>query len=529
MSSAWLALLVLGSVQTPAATGAPAPITVQTTDESGVRIEVQKTFAASWAYSPLRVTVSNPTKREREWSFFFTAVADNGVRTRESYFSVSVPAGSRTTHELIVPQGGDVFEHSMLMMRVDGYGVRSPGFEYALSTYGADQASLGSAVSAVVAQAQGGSNLATVFDPRLLPSDWRGLTGLRALVLSGPEWEAVDVSAKTAVLEWVARGGNLIEVSFAEEPPRRSGLGTIRRTTSYQDALAALRNSQAADYVGWSGRAVPKLATALGWLTGFLIGYAMLIGPVNLFVLAPSGKRARLFWTMPALSVGASALLMFAILAQDGLGGTGKRVSLVVLMPEANREVVLQEQASRSGVLMRTSFVIEPTVSIYDAPTSHQPVSKRLVSEKTRHSGDWFESRRVQAQRLEAVLPARSRIERVSGAAGAQPVMRSALEDSLERLFYRDDEGRMWVAESGVAPGQSVTLREVTEQEFESWWRVVVSSSSPRVARHLTDLYWERDFFVGRAADGAKHGLIDTLSGIRWNDDVVYAGRPPRS
>src|SRR4051812_44766524 len=60
-----------------------------------------------------------------------------------------------------------------------------------------------------------------------------------------------------------------------------------------------------------------------GWLAVFLVLFAMIVGPVNLFVFAPADKRHRLFVTTPIIALVAALGLGVTILMQDGTGGHG--------------------------------------------------------------------------------------------------------------------------------------------------------------------------------------------------------------
>jgi hypothetical protein len=119
----------------------------------------------------------------------------------------------------------------------------------------------------------------------------------------------------------------------------------------------------------------------------FLVIFGVLVGPVNLFVLAPAGKRHKLFITTPLLSIGASIVMVGLILIQDGTGGTGRRFIAINLQPDEAAAYVTQEQISRTGVLFGTGFemkqpvLIEP-VALPDTPwvklksTNHQPAGE---------------------------------------------------------------------------------------------------------------------------------------------------------
>ena len=165
-----------------------------------------------------------------------------------------------------------------------------------------------------------------------------------------------------------------------------------------------------------------------GLIFGFIAIFGILVGPVNLFWLAPAGKRQRMFWTTPLLSLGGSLLLVAIMVLQDGIGGNGARLTLAILQPEQKRLALMQEQVSRTGVLLKRSFpIVEPgwmqPLDLAKAESSYSSREGRHSFDETdtTRTGDWFASRSVQAQLLETVRPSRAAIEVFPPAAAGQP------------------------------------------------------------------------------------------------------------
>ena len=67
-----------------------------------------------------------------------------------------------------------------------------------------------------------------------------------------------------------------------------------------------------------------------------LIIFSIIVGPVNLFVFAKSGRRHRLFFTTPLISLIAALLVLTFILFEDGVGGQGRRMLVMDLESAAN-------------------------------------------------------------------------------------------------------------------------------------------------------------------------------------------------
>jgi len=93
-----------------------------------------------------------------------------------------------------------------------------------------------------------------------------------------------------------------------------------------------------------------------GLIFGFILIFALVVGPLNLFVFASGKNRPRLFWTTPLISLIGAGLLAALMIVQDGFGGTGARTTLAVLLPQDKKMAVIQEQVSRTGILLGQPF-----------------------------------------------------------------------------------------------------------------------------------------------------------------------------
>lgn len=478
-----------------------------------------------WGYAPLRVTILNESGRDRAWTFDFRSYGNAGT-ARLSRVVLPVASGEERTFEVVAPLATDIGEMSSLQMRVLGFGVSSSDWHYPLSSgYGqTPEASPPPALSQSLHQeAQQG----VAFDPSLLPSDWRGLLGLRALALTEDEWRKASPSARSALSEWTSRGGYLVRLgssSFVEgvQGVETLGLGTVvtkprpESASEWQESLKTPPIPQTISYRAWADEHFKAIETRSGLLLAFLVLYAPLVGPVNLYVFCSKGRRARLFWTLPTLALGASLFLAGLILMQDGVGGRGHRVTFVRLVPELTREVTIQEQVSRTGALVTRGFEIEEEVAVFGAPLGFSSGGE-LASEGSSFGGSWFRSRSIQAQRIEGVRPGRAGVS-IAGEA----TLTSSIEDRLEEIYYRDEEGRLWRA-TGLAPGSKAALAPASEEEYERFWGALSREAGPGARIHLQKSYWERGAFLARA--GASDAPIETLEGIDWTDTVIYSGR----
>ena len=280
-----------------------------------------------------------------------------------------------------------------------------------------------------------------------------------------------------------------------------------------------------------------KLASDLGernfagWqVVVFLLLFGVLVGPINLFVLAPAGKRHKLFFTTPVIATGASLILIGLILVQDGTGGRGRRFVAVEIAPEDAMAYVTQEQISRTGVLFSSAFKLPPATLCHQLVLGASPWTKLHDGRNSQgmnvrignntFSGNWFQSRTVQGQFLRAAMPTRGRIEIVPPPSpGEAPTVVSSLEMELGQFAYLDEAGQEWTAPAPVPQGRRVALVKSPGAAASSIRRKL-NSASEWVQQQITPATEHPSAFVASAtiAPGLSLGTLDS---IRWEDDQI--------
>ena len=519
---------------------ASAQTTVPTTDRSRVLIEYTGPTQLSNQFMVMRIRIGNRSGRDRAWAFEFKALrASYGDVGRRSRFELEVEDGQDRQFEILVPLSGAA-NASWVQMMVFGHGVANAGqlkiVANTVSSRVAVSTNANLRSQEIQPQLMSGPNGLEgpfTFSAESLTSDWRAYSSLSALWLAADEWKGVDAALRRTLFEWVAGGGRLVVVesgdTAATAPIQRHGLGMIVTIPEglADESVGVFRlawppANDGADSVSWVGNLIEPIETHKGFLSLVLLGYLVLAAPVNLLVFSPGTKRMRLFWTMPAIALGASAVMAAVILLQDGVGGSGYRRNLVYLLPELNRELIVQEQVSRTGALLRRSFEVEEPIVITDLTVNHLDRSSReFGSHGTRYAGDWFRSRSIQAQRLQWARSSRARVELV-GAEGTHPVLLSSIDVRLDELYFRDESGRVWQGRN-VLPGRPAALRSATEQEYERFLREVsLGTAGPGIRTRVDEIRGLRGAFLASAGSDVA---IETLTSIDWNDaPVLYAG-----
>ena len=545
---------------------------------------------------PIRVKVDN--RSAKPFTAQFSFVSSNGTYNNDtkvsSRFEIRVDPTSDAEHSMIVPlalQGGTRGRHygghSSLGVNIShshGPGRLSNGvsggmdLDYPAVGFGTEAAKdvrghiQGSLTRSSKISSSGGS-FGSNFDPADLPADWLAFSGLDLVILTEADWARVAEGSRNALLDWVRFGGRLVIYPEAADRSLSGlgikaapgaagsdadvlpiGLGTVRLADSLpvgggtvdtatprsaMSTSATRVERYAFDYTGlWgAGRKLGKRRFATAQVVLILLLFGILVGPVNLFVWAKPGKRHRLFFTTPIISVGASLLLTGLIVVQDGFGGKGIRHTAIFADPDSNKAYILQEQASRTGVLFGTSF--EPgsrslTVQLGwggQANASGRGSSRRgnprsFSVSGGRLSGDWFSSRSDQAHYLETAVPSRGGIELSGGSDGGAPKLTSTFDFALGRLFYIDGDGKPWSC-AGLDTGASATLVAAGDREFERWWKTGTDEFTDSVSKLLQNAAQATPRGHYFAVAGDAGGLVvDTLKSVRWRDGhTLICGR----
>ncbi|MGH8045975.1 MAG: hypothetical protein ACREKL_01905 [Chthoniobacterales bacterium] len=531
--------------------------------DSGVDIGVDMAYESfpMAGYVPCRVSIKNGSDTAQTWNFsFITRTGDSGRPSEEVLErEFRVPAGESGSFDVLMPvcpsHQNDGYVASPSIMAT-GYGLRSPQISLPNAGRG------GKTETAFVIMSPGLATrswklLSTELDKRwkqtlvgsemgigMLSEDWRGLLGVGGFFIGANEFSGLSPGQRHAVRAWVAQGGTLIlcgdgEVRDFENVGAQGGeygLGDVKRLA--WDGVSELPIAEATEFVrGLNDMLGDRLkdpsppwnyATSLGvasrnvsFLAVFITLFAVIVGPLNLFWFAGSGRRHRLFWTTPLISVGASVLLGAVILLQDGFGGRGVRMTLRYLLPQDKQVLVMQEQASRTGLLLSRSFAGSPDIFLAPLTTPHsiggQRSSRTYTLDPRGFGGDWFVSRSTQGQFIEAMVPSREAVEMVGMQDGA-PVVRSSIPVMLAEFYFIDEKGAHWFA-SNLRTGESMKL---VSTDKANPMQAVKRSSGPMLGRAFEAIGNKNGYFYAIAA---KPVCIETLPSIRWSDEkTIYIG-----
>ncbi len=542
-------------------------------------------------FLPVKVKIRNGFKNERDWTFSFDAHPlysyGQGVRST-STFSIRTPGQSETEHELMVPLplAMDSSPNTEVTMKLTSrLGSRSgdlqgshhpnwPSVAFSKGLDGRDNLDqLSDHLRSRSKAFSGHQPAAVLFEPGELTSDWRGYSGFDVIMITDTEWHALEPGVRSAILAWNRLGGRLHlftsatgatvrsfgidDVPDGESKAARS-LGLVQVTQWDLDRIpiagvaSALRTSPSLNTHlsrGFASRwGLQRLFGSRSFnpvaVFFILIAFAIAVGPVNLFVWAKPGVRHRLFFTTPLISLAASLLLLLIIVFQDGFGGSGVRAGLMLLQsgPGERRAYLVQEQISRTGVLLSRSFDREEGEATFLSPAvmrssrwthfdnSHGVGATFRYAGKTL-AGDWFQSRSEQAHFAQSIRPTRARIERLEPAENGFPRFFSSIEFGLSDFFYVDDEGGVWKAKGPVRAGQEIEFDRSDKTALTAFWNQARENFTDSLSKRIGDLAdHPKDTFFALAAAPRKD-LIPTLRSIRWRrgedgDKLLLVGSP---
>lgn len=561
--------LCLAFAMPPAARAEVVIPGVEMSPHSGIDMKFTSVFKLipQAGYATLQIYIRNNSGQPHSWTFQFVGNSYPQVFRCERTLTVADKA--EQTFEVLVPLGitnNTSYSSNNIQISVNGYGIDKGTTNYNSSS------SSGRSLTDFILMSQsltvhswgpldkacedkGLELLGCEFNPNYLPTDWRSYLGVKTMWITDTEWRGLDPIPRNAIRDWVFQGGWLTicstndakaaDYGFADGLP---GYGRVfvekwdgrelvpgRVVSQISSRDHSLVEHLASGYqTRWDLMGdIARMQFNGVFILLFVVCFGVVIGPLNFFWFAKTGRRHRLFWTIPLISVAGSLLLAGVIILEDGFGGEGNRMVLVQLLPGENEALITQEQISRTGLLISGDFKTEeklfivPISNLAPIPSFPGMTSKGNHGTYTNNpldcAGDWFVSRSVQAQVMQVTRPSRSRMELIPGANGGAPTLLSSVENNLTHVFYIDDSGHFW-STGEMRVGEKRTLQPSTEMEFTQWIRSSTTQAGARI-NFLLDQAHRRGGYFYASAEDAKNEAVATLPGIRWNKAAtIYLG-----
>ncbi|MEO5913439.1 MAG: hypothetical protein ABIS50_04350 [Luteolibacter sp.] len=477
--------------------------------DTHVEIVALFTKPSPGGFLPVRVKIANNLKVDRDIRIDFESGSSYPIELKtHSFFDFAAGAGKTVTRDIMVPlspQGVTYSSNATVVASLSGslgnannsissaFETNQPAVLLSESLFTPNASTLDSEIATKFSSSGGRTEFAGKFDPKQLPDDWLAFSGYDSVIMTDSDWTNVPPGGRNAILSWVRLGGQLLiyakntATPSSLELPQEAGFGSVSFPSfltgsnfardMVREVMANPNKPQQVSIQNDFSGAWP-LQTLFGAQTfryslfvAVLIIFAILVGPVNLFVFAKSGQRHKLFITTPIISLGASLVLIGMIIVQDGFGGSGIRRVLMEVRPDAglNAAYLHQEQFSRTGVMTGSRFKIPTPATFTPVPIAPSrwarftsgPGSKGIfdlqpTDGKIDANGDWFESRSEQGQVLSAVISTRGRIEKTD----TPGTYLSTFEFPIDTIYYLD-ESQQWQRADGIQAGKRFTFTPV--------------------------------------------------------------------
>lgn len=530
-------------------------------------VEVLALFSqpARSGFFPVRVKIANnlDTGRSIQLRFRSSPNHDERLQTKSS-FSISAPAGKTVTRDLMVPlcsHSNSYTVNAVVSAEMSGSlgnanhqifsnrPIDSPEVLLSEALFTPNASSLDSASVKKSRHSYGSGAFAAKFDPKQLPADWLAFSGYDSVLMTDTDWSNVPASARNAILSWVNLGGQLAIYTSGSSSaatlglPADPGFGSLQllavgsdlklspestlNLVSKDNPVRSRSLANRSDFnSSWPLQGhYGNQAFHYGVFIAVLIVFGILVGPVNLFVFAKSGRRHRLFITTPLISLAASLVLIALIIFQDGFGGNGMRRILMETRSDGgqNAAYLHQEQISRTGILMNSKFTVDPACLFNPVPIAKSRWSRftddynsrgsfnlQPAGGKMDASGDWWQSRSEHGHALSAVIPSRGRIERTA----SSNTFVSTFDFPIETLYFLDGASQ-WHRAQSIATGKPFVLTPIE-----------ASMAEPALARETIAFTTRNREILERAKNRPNHFIaitgktpgIDTHPGIRWKE-----------
>jgi hypothetical protein len=236
------------------------------------------------------------------------------------------------------------------------------------------------------------------------------------------------------------------------------------------------------------------------------------------------------------------------IFVTDGLGGTGREMVAIYSLPGSNQEAVIQEQVARTAVLFTNRWQIDQNYLI--TPVSDLSILNALrhdttddnssyvngdgednmesfTQEDNEMSGDWFRSRSVTGQYIQAVRPSRSVLTVMNPAAlqtsGDAPIVLSSFPDELTEVHLIDEQGHYWSCDH-LEPGRKKVCVASSQNDQTKFWKSACKLEGGKLRSMLRGAGDQRGCFYATGSPSPSETLT-TLSQIRWEvAGAVYLG-----
>ena len=334
-------------------------------------------------------------------------------------------------------------------------------------------------------------------DAREWSSEWLSYSRFDGIAVTAEEMQRMPAPVRLALIRYVECGGAL-EVAGAWQPPQDwrsrdssgSGVRTFAvgfgvclvkdRTDSVNsdhpallaaagDAAAPSRNIRSVEDANREFPVVEDIQVPVRGMLGLMLAFVVVIGPVNLLLLARLNRRIWLLATVPLVSLATGGLMFGYSVVSEGFQGHCRTLTLTLLDETTGRATSLgwagyySPLSSREG--LHFSYQTELTAQVAE-DNSYRYGSRSGAAPSTGRTVDWTQDQHLANGWLAARVPIhftfrksevrRERLAVRTDAAGKVTVV-NGLGAAIKQLTLADREGNQFAA-ANIPAGAEVTL-----------------------------------------------------------------------
>ncbi len=289
-----------------------------------------------------------------------------------------------------------------------------------------------------------------------MPDRWQGFPAWLTVVTTPAGERALNDGQRAALAAWTHAGGRLFVATAAQLAPWRAIGAEVEVVTN--PALSK-RIREVWSQQERATEAVPVPGTGRVPVYGFIsiaLLFALIVGPLNLWWCAHTGRRHLLLVTTPLLSLVASAVLLTYGLVSDGLGIQRVVVQVLALDQASGRAGTWTAMTIFAG-LAPSSIALdgEALLTIQDSRDDRRGSAPQAVSLEWTATGQqasgWIPSRVNRQLTFASVVPEKRRLLFAKDGDGWR--VTNGFDAVLEDLDWRDAQGRPWHLAGSLAPG----------------------------------------------------------------------------
>ncbi|MGA1869857.1 MAG: hypothetical protein ACMUJM_15085 [bacterium] len=322
-------------------------------------------------------------------------------------------------------------------------------------------------------------------------ANWLAYTQFDGIVIRGDDMKALPPLVKTALWRYVECGGSLLVMGRCEVPSvwndmhaeKVEGLilynvgfgicmvSRISEVSAFnQKQLEYVRAAWSESIRPWCGResiekindnfpVIKKIGIPVRGIFLLMILFAIIIGPLNIFILARKNKRIWMIWSVPLIAfITTSAVFVYFVFA-EGFASISRTEAFTLLDQSSHRATTIGLTAFYSS--------LTPGKGLHFSPEAELTPVLKLYGQGTQRMLDWSHDQHLSRGWVTARVPAhflirKSQIRReqlqLIMKDKEEPCLVNGLGVHINQLWLADKNSVLYCA-CDIPPGKKITLQ----------------------------------------------------------------------